>query len=161
MRFSEMRSSLLVSHLGDSRIGLAFYTPAARAQTSKGTLTGNVSDASGAVVAGADVTATNVNTDEVRTTKSSSLGAYRFDAIAPGQYTLVVELTGFERFKATGITVLPSQDVSYDPVLKVGRVDQTVSVVADTVLLDKENASLSGTIPEVQMKTLPIFSQPH
>ena len=159
MRFSELRSSLLVlSLLVIAGFVLSFDTPAAWAQTSQGTLTGVVRDASDAVIVGADVKATNVQTEEVRTTKSSSLGAYRFDAIAPGQYTLVFESAGFQRFEATGITVLPSQDVSYDPVLKLGKVDQTVSVVADTVLLDKENASLSGTIPEVAMKTLPIFS---
>jgi outer membrane receptor protein involved in Fe transport len=159
MRFSELRSSLLVlSLLVIAGFVLSFDTPAAWAQTSQGTLTGVVRDAAGAVIVGADVTATNASTEEVRTTKSSSLGAYRFDAIAPGQYTLVCESSGFERFQATGITILPSQLVSYDPVLNLGRVDQTVSVVADTVLLDKENASLSGTIPEVAMKTLPIFT---
>jgi outer membrane receptor protein involved in Fe transport len=133
-------------------------TPAALAQTSKGTLTGVVRDSSEAVIVGVEVTATNVSTNEVRTAKTSSLGAYRFDAIAPGQYNLVFQASGFERSQATGITVPPSQAVSYDLVLKPGRVDQMVSVTADTVLLNQENASLSGTIPQTAMENLPIFS---
>jgi hypothetical protein len=139
-------------------MAVAFVTPAALAQTSKGTLTGVVRDGTGAVIIGAKVTATNVETSAVRETTTSSLGAYRYDAIAPGQYTLQVESAGFERFVATGITVPPSQLVSYDPVLKLGRVDQTVSVSADEILLDRENGTLSTTISEVAMTKLPIFS---
>jgi hypothetical protein len=130
----------------------------AMAQTSKGALTGVVRDSTIAVIVGAEVTATNVETGATRTTSTSSLGAYRFDALAPGQYTLRVEAAGFESFVASGITVLPSQLVSYDPVLNLGRVDQTVSVSADDVLLDRENGSLSTTIPEVILTKLPIFT---
>lgn len=139
-------------------MAVALVAPAALAQTSKGTLTGVVRDSSDAVIVSADVKITNVNTNEVHTTKTNSLGAYRFDAIAPGEYTLVFQSTGFERLVATGITILPSQALSYDPVLKLGRVDETISVSAETVLLDKEDASLSGTISTVAMANLPIFS---
>jgi hypothetical protein len=130
----------------------------AMAQTSKGTLTGTVRDSSGAIIIGANVTATNVETSAVRETTTSSLGAFRFDAIAPGQYTLRIEAASFERFVASGITVTPSLLVSYDPVLKLGRVDQTVSVTADEILLDRENGSLSTTISEVALAKLPTFS---
>jgi outer membrane receptor protein involved in Fe transport len=139
-------------------MAVAFVTPAALAQTSKGTLTGIVRDGTGAVITGAKVTATNVDTGEVHATNTSSLGAYRFDAVSPGKYTLLVESTGFERFVATDVTLTPSQVVSYDPVLKLGRVDQTVSVSADYILLNQENGSLSGTIPEAVLAKLPIFS---
>ena len=130
----------------------------AMAQTSKGTLTGVVRDGTGAVIVGAKVTVTDVDTSGVRVTNTSSLGAYRFDALTPGQYTLRVEAAGFERFVATNLTVTPSQLVSYDPVLKLGRVDETISVTADEVLLDRENGTLSTTISEVAMAKLPTFS---
>src|ERR1035437_1363889 len=130
----------------------------AMAQTSKGTLTGVVRDGTGAVIVGAKVTVTDVDTSGVRVTNTSSLGAYRFDALTPGQYTLRVEAAGFERFVATNLTVTPSQLVSYDPVLKLGRVDETISVTADEVLFDRENGTLSTTISEVAMAKLPTFS---
>ena len=153
-----LQSRLLCATLTAGLIAVAFVTTAALAQTSKGTLTGVVRDNSGAVIVNANVTVTNVETSEIRATKTSSLGAYRFDAITPGQYTLRVGSTGFERFEATGVTVPPSQVISYDPVLKPGRVDQTVVVSADVVLLDRENGSLSTTIPEISLTKLPIFS---
>jgi hypothetical protein len=104
------------------------------------------------------VTVTNVATGEVRTIKTSSLGAYRLDAVTPGKFTLHVESPGFEQFDASNITVPPSLVVSYDPVLKPGHVDQTVSVSASEVLLDQENGSLSATISGEAMAKLPIFS---
>lgn len=131
---------------------------ASLAQTSLGTLTGVVRDSSGAVVASASVTATNTLTGANRTTKSTTLGAYRFDALTPGSYVLAVEVTGFDRAEAKNITVSPSQTVSYDVALHPGRVDQTVSVTAGEVLINQENGSLSGTISSEQLSKLPIFS---
>ena len=144
-----MSAGLLVTTL-TPRSGLA--------QTSKGTLTGVVRDASGAVIAGVDVTITNVETGEVRAAKTTSLGAYRLDAVAPGQYTLHVKSIGFEQFEAKNVTVPPSQAVSYDPVLKAGGVAETVSVNASEVLLNQENASLSSTISSEFLAKLPIFT---
>lgn len=144
--------------LGVGLAAIFLALPPALAQTSKGILTGVVRDSSGAVIVGAGITATNVETGEIRTTKTTSLGAYRLDAINPGHYTLRVESAGFEQFEAKNITVPPSLLVSYDPVLKPGRVDQTVSVSASETLLDQENGSLSASISGVAMAELPIFS---
>jgi outer membrane receptor protein involved in Fe transport len=130
----------------------------AMAQTSQGTLTGVVRDSSGAVIVGATVSAKNVGTGDIRTTKTSSLGAYRLDAVPPGQYVIHVEATGFEQFEAKNVTVQPSLLVSYDLVLKLGHVEQTVSVTESEVLLDKENGSLSSTISGEEMAKLPIFT---
>jgi hypothetical protein len=130
----------------------------ALAQTSKGTLTGIIRDSSGAVVVGASITATNVETSEARTTKSDSLGAYRFDAMTPGRYTLRVESTGFELFEAKGLSVPASLVISYDVELKLGHLNETVSVSASNVLLNQENGSLSQTISGEALAKLPIFS---
>ncbi len=142
--------------------GLAAATlaPVAVAQTSLGTLTGVVRDASGAVIPNADVVVTNSATGEIREAMSNELGAYRFDALPNGAYKLHVESAGFEKFNANGIKIAPSVTQSYDPTLKVGSAaNETVEVIADAqVLLNKENASLSGTIAPEQMQSLPIFS---
>ena len=128
------------------------------AQTSKGTLTGVVRDISGAVIVNASITATNSETSEVRKTTTSSLGAYRLDAVNPGLYTLRAEYTGFQAFDAKNVRVTASQTVSYDVALQPGSVNQTVAVSADDVLLNQENASLSQTIGGEALTKLPIFS---
>ena len=130
----------------------------APAQTSKGTLTGVIRDSSGAVLVNASIHVKNSDTGEARSTTSSTLGAYRFDALTPGKYTLHVSSAGFEQFSATNLNVTASQVVSFDATLKPGRVDQTVSVAANDVLLNQENASLSASISAVNMTELPIFS---
>jgi outer membrane receptor protein involved in Fe transport len=137
---------------------VAFAPHASVAQTSQGTLTGVVRDSSGAVIVDASVSATNVGTGDIRTTKTNSLGAYRLDAVPPGQYILHVEASGFEQFEAKNVTVQPSLLVSYDLVLKLGHVEQTVTVTESEVLLDKENGSLSSTISGEAMAKLPIFT---
>lgn len=153
-----LRAMLFGATLGAGFLSLSVSTPTALAQTSKGTLTGVVRDTTGAVIAGAEITITNVETGEVRKGTSSSLGAYRLDAMTPGHYTLKVQSSGFESYSAKGINVTPSQTVSFDATLKPGQVGETVEVTADEVLLDQENASLSATISQQEMAKLPIFT---
>ena len=153
-----LRALLLGATLSAGLITLTVVPPTALAQTSKGTLTGIVRDSSGAVVPNVDVTITNVDTSESRVVKTSTLGAYRLDAVTPGHYTLRAGSTGFESFEAKNITVAPSQLVSFDVALKPGHVDETVSVSATSVLLDEENGSLSTTISGETLAKVPIFS---
>lgn len=152
-----LRSLLLGGALATG-FAAASFAPCAYAQTSLGTLSGVVRDTSGAVVVGANITVTNVQTSDVRKVASNALGAYRLDALPPGMYTLHAEVSGFEKYDAKSIRVAPSQAVSYDVSLKPGAVNETVEVSADQVLLDKENASLSGTISGESLAKLPIFT---
>jgi hypothetical protein len=153
-----LRALTLGAMMSAGLIAVTLAPRVAVAQTSQGTLTGVVRDSSGAVIVGATVSATNVGAGEIRRTKTSSLGAYRLDAVPPGQYLLHVEAPGFEQFEAKNVVVQPSLLVSYDLVLKLGHVDQTVSVTESEVLLDKENGSLSSTISGEEMAKLPIFT---
>ncbi len=128
------------------------------AQTSKGILSGVVRDATGAVIQGVAVTATNQDTNETRTVMSEATGSYRIDAISPGIYRVHGELTGFSKVDATDVVVRSSIVTSYDLVMHVGAIDQTVEVVAGGAQLDTENGSLSGTISAKELVALPIFS---
>ncbi|MGD0942292.1 MAG: TonB-dependent receptor, partial [Terracidiphilus sp.] len=152
------RALMLGAMMGAGLVCVTFAPRAALAQTSKGTLTGIVRDGSGAVVVGASVTVSDVATGETRSATTTSLGAYRLDAITPGQYTLRVESTGFELFEAKGLTVPASLVISYDVELKLGHLNETVSVSASNVLLNQENGSLSQTISGEALVKLPIFS---
>jgi hypothetical protein len=157
-RTKHLRALLLGAIMSAGLLTLTVVSPTAFAQTSKGTLTGIVRDSSGAVVPNADITITSAETGESRVVKTSSQGAYRLEAIPPGNYTLRAQTTGFERFEAKNVTVTPSQLVSFDVTLKPGHVDETVSVSATTVLLDQDNGSLSTTISEETLAKVPIFT---
>lgn len=128
------------------------------AQTSKGILSGVVRDATGAAVPGAAVTVTNQDTGETRAVKSEDTGGYRVDAISPGSYKVHAELPGFQKFDAKDVVVRASVVTSYDPVLHVGAIEQTVEVEAGASQLDTENGSLAGSISSKELTALPIFS---
>jgi hypothetical protein len=155
----KIHALLLGLALGAGFGGTSFFSPTVLAQTSMGTLTGVVRDSSGAAVVGATLTATGTASNAVRATKTTSLGTYRLDALTPGQYSISVEMTGFERYLVTDVTVSPSQVVSFDLNLKPGHVEQTVTVTADNQqLVNQENASLSATISQEELAKLPVFS---
>jgi hypothetical protein len=127
-------------------------------QTSKGTLVGVARDTTGAVLVGATVTITDEATGAVRTATTSALGAYRFDAIDPGPYTIVTSSPGFETEKVKSVRVDASVVTSYDVKVKVGKAADVVSVDADTTTLDTENGQLAGVINQAEIEKLPIFS---
>jgi hypothetical protein len=130
----------------------------AEAQTSKGTLTGAVRDASGAVIANADVTVTNEATTETRQTKSNAQGEYRVDAISAGSYSVRAEARGFQAIDIKGLKVNPSVITSYDAILPVGAAATTVEVEAHTNSINTDNGQLSSTLGSTELATLPIFS---
>ncbi len=131
---------------------------AAVAQSSKGILAGVVRDSTGAVIAQAKVVVTNQDTGETRTTTTSSLGAYRAEAINPGRYQIRVEMIGFSATNVKDIKVLPSVVTTYDPLLSVGDVNVAVSVEADSNTINTENGHLSGTVETAELAKVPIFS---
>jgi hypothetical protein len=117
------------------------------AQTFYGAIVGTVADNSGAVVSGANVTLTNIATDEKRTAPTDGSGDYRFVNLAPGNYRVDVEKSGFKHFRRDPITVDVQSTVRIDAALQVGDVKQTVEVTSETPLLQTETTSL-GTVVE-------------
>ena len=156
---TRVRSLFLAAVLGAGFAVTSTLAPISVAQTSLGTLTGVVRDSSGAVIVNANVRVTNVQTGETRSIVSDSLGAYRFDALTPGVYTVDIESAGFDKFTAKGVKVVASTAQSFDVSLKTGQVSETVEVSAESApLLNKENGSLSGNIQSEELAKLPIFS---
>src|SRR6476659_2046585 len=88
---------------------LITFSTLALGQTSRGTVSGTVTDPNGAVIAGADVTLTSTATKLSRTTKSNTEGLYRFEAVDPGSYSVKVNATGFGEVVRTGIDVRANQ----------------------------------------------------
>lgn len=145
-------------HLAVALVLVLALVSAGVAQTSKGILSGVIRDTTGAAIPGATVTVTNQDTGETRTVTSEATGAYRVDAISPGSYRVHVEMNGFQKFDARDVPVQPSVVNSFDPILQVGSVDQTVEVTADSAQLNTDNGSLASTISQVELTKVPIFS---
>jgi hypothetical protein len=100
------------------------------AQNITATMTGTVTDASGSVVPGAQVSLSNELSGDVRKTVTNSAGYFTFAAVPAGSFSLNVEATGFQRFVRKGIVVNSSERVVADAALQIGSATQTVEVNA-------------------------------
>lgn len=100
------------------------------AQTSRGTLTGIVTDSSGAAIAKATVTITQQGTNANRETTSNEAGVYRFDAVDLGTYSIQVKAVGFRTSDTTGVEIQAAHTTDIDVSLQVGAASETVTVEA-------------------------------
>jgi carboxypeptidase family protein/TonB-dependent receptor-like protein len=125
-------------------------------QTTFGSITGTVSDTTGAVVPGALVTLTNLGTTEKRTQPAGMDGLYSFVNLTPGEYRIDVEKTGFKHFDREPIVVEVQQTARIDVALQLGQVTQTVEVTAQTPLLETSTADLGQVIETRQVNELPL-----
>ena len=101
-------------------LGMTLFTCAALAQTTGGTVSGAVSDPSGANVDAAAVTALNVDTGVTTSTLTNSSGVYVFPGVFPGPYRITAESPGMQKYEGN-LTVQAQQDASIDVVLQVGQ----------------------------------------
>ncbi|MGH9614410.1 MAG: carboxypeptidase-like regulatory domain-containing protein, partial [Bryobacteraceae bacterium] len=109
---------------------LFFAASVSHAQTTFGSIVGNVTDASGSAVPTTDVTLTNLGTNEKRIAATNSDGLYQFVNLPPGQYSVGVEKAGFKRVLRSPVTVQTQTTIKIDLTLEVGEVTQTVEVTA-------------------------------
>jgi hypothetical protein len=120
-----------------------------------GSITGTVTDPSGAAVAGATITATNVATNATRSTISNDAGVYSFPSLPPGLYNLRVEKDGF-RTATRPVELQVQQSVRVDFPLSVGQVTETIEVSAQAALLTSENATVGTVIENKRIVELPL-----
>ncbi len=132
---------------------LILWAPRARAQDN-GTITGTVTDASGAVVPNAAITLSNPATNQTRETVSNTAGAYRFANMGVGTYNMSATAKGFQKYTKTGIVVNVAQTVEADVVLTVGSESQTVTVAADALQVQTETSEVSTLISGQQVEQL-------
>jgi hypothetical protein len=135
---------------------LFFVIKPASTQTGASTITGKVADPSGGSVPGAKVTATNVATGVIYPTKTNEDGSYVFPSLAPGNYTISVEQTGFAKSVHPDITLHVADTVAIDFTLKLGAVDETVTVTGGAPLVNTTTSSLGGLVDAKQIETLPL-----
>ncbi|MCI0624412.1 MAG: carboxypeptidase-like regulatory domain-containing protein [Acidobacteria bacterium] len=129
-------------------------TPDVTGQTFYGSIAGTVSDSSGAIVPGTNVTLTNLGTAEKRTMPSDDAGSYRFVNLVPGRYRVEAEKTGFKRFLREPVVVEVENAVRIDVAMEVGEVTQTIEVSEQTPLLQSESSSLGQVVESRKVNEL-------
>src|SRR5437016_6629848 len=130
------------------------------AQTSNATVGGTVGDASGALIPGVTVTATNIGTGIANTVLTNEAGAYQFAALQPGTYKISAELSGFQTQTFTDVQLGGAQQVRLNFTLQVAAAAGTnveVTVAADTVLATSSN-SIGTVLPESKIRELPTIA---
>src|SRR5580658_1946542 len=125
-------------------------------QNGRATITGLVTDSSGAVLPGATVTATENSTGVSTPAVTNSTGVYNIIQVVPGQYTIKVEKEGFSSEAQNDFLLVAEQVASLNFKLKPGAVSQEVTVNAQGQLLNTENGQLGTTIDEKQIVELPL-----
>ncbi len=126
------------------------------AQESRGTISGAVTDATGAAVAGAKIVATEVRTGTKVQTVSESTGQYTLPFLSTGDYSVSATMQGFKEFIRKGIQVGAGDHPVIDIRLEVGDTATSVEVTADAPLLNTENASQGQAITTKEVEDMPL-----
>src|SRR5260370_14660801 len=137
---------------------LILSTTMAQAQVLYGTISGNVTDSSGAVVPGASVTALNTGTGFSRTVATNSEGIYLIQDLQPGTYKITVTAAGFGPYEVANVPVNPNQITRSDAGLRVGNSQQTIEVTSQAAALQTDKADVNTEINPVQLAELPTTS---
>ena len=140
---------------------LLFMFAIATTQTSfsqgiTGSITGTVTDATGASIAGATVTIIQVGTNATRTVTTSDVGSYTVTQLAPGNYNVKVDKAGFESFLQSNITLAIDQVAKIDAQLNVGSNEQTVNVTAESPVIQTETSSVGLVIDSSSIQNTPL-----
>ena len=127
----------------------------AQTTISTGSIQGTVTDPSGAVVGGAQISIRNKATGRVMTTKSTSAGAYTSGALTPGDYLLRVEAQGFKTSEVS-LTVQVGVTAAGNVKLQLGQATQVVEVQGVEVAVNTQQATVQGVLTTQQIENLPI-----
>ncbi len=138
---------------------LAICVSLAAGQTVTGSITGEVTDPSGAVVPAASVVATNLDTNVATTTTTNNDGLYRIDFLPIGRYQVTVGASGFTRATLPPFTLEVQQTAKFDLKLTVGNTSSTVNVSAAAPILNTDNPTINSTFTANTIANLPMNGQ--
>ena len=128
----------------------------ATAQQVTGTITGSVSDPSGATIVGAEVRLTETNTGLVRESQTNEQGNFRFLLLPVGVYALETNSPGFKGFRRDRIVVEADRSLSVPVILELGAVTEVVEVVGSTPLLEPNTSALGTVMDKMKVDDLPL-----
>ena len=130
---------------------------AAFSQAGNGTITGTITDPTGASIAGAAVEVKNADTGVTTPTVSTATGAYTASNLPPGAYSVSVTAPGFKRYNRTGLNLAAAQTLGIDVSLEVGANTDSVTVSAEASLLKTESGDVVQNITVEQLQDLPVL----
>ena len=133
--------------------------PAFAQSSTTATLRGTVQDPSAAVLPGASVTVTNAGTKATQTAVTDSRGQYLFASLFPGSYDLKVELSGFKTYEQKGISLSPNDTRGIDVRLEIGQQSETISVTAESPVIQTQTGAREGVLTAKQIDNLSIMGR--
>ena len=141
-------------------LSFVFFLPilvpsALQAQEVRASLTGTVSDSSGAIIAGASLSLQNEQTGVRFTATTAQSGTYSFLFLNPGSYTLPASMSGFRTFERAHIVLDINRAGGIDVVLEIGNQAETLNVSSETPLLDSEKADRCTVFSDSALAQLP------
>ncbi|MEZ5362107.1 MAG: TonB-dependent receptor [Bryobacterales bacterium] len=135
----------------------ALFASSLLAQANLATVTGIVTDDTGAVIPGATVKITNTGTNAVREISTGASGDYTFTNLTPGTFELVATSEGFRQYVEQGIELTTGQTLRIDAKLEIGAVTESITVDAQLVTLNTENGTIKGdVIVQEEIQELPL-----
>ncbi|MGH9384784.1 MAG: carboxypeptidase regulatory-like domain-containing protein [Vicinamibacterales bacterium] len=137
---------------------LLLATPV-RAQVATGTILGTVTDSSGAAVPGAQVTATNLDTQFSRSATTDLSGQYSLQLMPVGRYKVDVALDGFKNLSRTGILLEVGRNARIDVSIEPGNVAETISVVGASPLVETTSTAVSRSVSQNEVLNLPLVNR--
>ena len=152
------RSVRLVGQLALAGALLLAFAAPGLAQTETGRVTGLVLDQTGAVLPGATVTLTGTGTGVARTTVTDEAGRYVISNLQPGPYAAKVELSGFTT-QTANLVLNVGGSVSIETKLQIAGATETVSVVAESQIINTQNSEVSTTVRQEQIRELPTITR--
>ena len=140
---------------------LAFHSAPAFGQSASSVITGTVRDTSGAVMPGVTVEASSpVLIEKVRSAVTDEQGQYKIIDLRPGMYTVTYSLTGFSTIKREGIELQPSFTATINVELRVGSLEETITVAGSSPIVDIQNVQDRKVLPQDVLNALPTLRTP-
>jgi hypothetical protein len=147
--------SLRFQHLLALAMLFVLASPLARAGVT-GSISGTVTDPTGAVMPGVSVVALDTDTGIQTSTQTNAAGFYNFPALPTGHYEIRITETGFEEYRQTGLVIDVNTALRIDATMKVGSVTQEVSITSTAVHVETTNTQMGEVIGNTKMTTLPL-----
>src|ERR1700722_12827771 len=125
-------------------------------QVDTGSITGTLTDSSGAVVPGVKVTITDVATDRGAVISTDTSGHYASGPLRPGEYKIKAEMAGFKRLTSQSVQIQVQQSVVMDLIMQAGGTEESVTVTTSPPLVNTSDASQGSVIEEARVANLPL-----
>lgn len=148
-----------ITFLGAGLALVVSFAGALSAQTTFATITGTVTDTTGAVVPNVTITATHLQTNAKTTAQSNEVGVYTLAQLKEGEYTLRARGPGFKEFVAQNILLTARDYRRVDIRLEVGAVETAIEVTAGATLIETETPRIAETKTAYLLKTVPLNSR--